>query len=404
MKMKSSRRKFLQAGLALPAAGLISSRSGAAFSQAPAEIVYRTLGKTGLKVSGVGYGLGNYPLSDVIARCIDLGINYFDTARHYGGGLSEKVLGNTIKGKRNKILISTKTGGATKEAIFKDIDASLQTIGTDHVDVYLMAARDTPERISEEAVEAMEILKKQGKIRFFGCSTHDPNNMVDHIIKCGLDVVQTTYSYVIGAPFRDAAIKKLHDAGIGVVAMKVVIGLTTAPKQISPEPEKWPPERLKEFGLKEAPNDFSLQPTLKAEETPVAAIRWVLRNPAIGTTVPHHESVEEVEMNIRAMTGSFSPADEKLLYVRSEQNRPLYCRMCYQCKDQCPKGIPVTDELRFLAYHDFGGSLEQARLSFMDLPRKIRNLRCSDCASCTIQCPNGVMVRERLIRAQELLA
>jgi myo-inositol catabolism protein IolS len=304
MKFKPSRRKFLQAGLMLPAAELITSRSLKAASQAPAPVVYRTLGKTGLKVSGVGYGLGNYPLSDVITRCIDLGINYFDTARHYGGGLSERVFGTTIKGKRNKILISTKTGGTTKETIFKDIDASLQTIGTDHVDVYLMAARDTPERMPDEAVEAMEILKKQGKIRFIGCSTHDPNNMVDHIIKCKLDVVQTSYSYVIGAPFRDAAIKKLHDAGIGVVAMKVVIGLTRPPKQISPEPEKWPPERLKEFGLTEAPKDFSQQPTLKAEETPVAAIRWVLRNPAIGTTVPHHESVEEVGMNIRAMTGS----------------------------------------------------------------------------------------------------
>jgi aryl-alcohol dehydrogenase-like predicted oxidoreductase len=392
MKLKPSRRTFLQAGLMLPAAELISARGVKPASQAPAGIVYRTLGRTGLKVSGVGYGLGNYPLSDVIARCIDLGINYFDTARHYGEGRSERVFGSTIKGKRDKVLISTKTGGATKAAIFKDIDASLQTIGTDHVDVYLLAARDVPERIPDEAVEALEVLKKQGKIRFSGCSTHDPNNMVDRIIKCNLDVVQTSYSYVIGAPFRDAAIKKFHDAGIGVVAMKVIIGLTSAPRQFT------------EFALTDPPKDFSQQPVLKADETPVAALRWVLRNPAIGTTVPHHESVEEVEMNIRAMTGSYSPADEKLLYVRNEQNRPFYCRMCYQCKDGCPRGVPVTDELRFLAYYDFGRSLEQARLSFMDLPRAIRDVRCSDCAACAIECPNGVRVRERLIRAQELLA
>ncbi len=109
-------------------------------------------------------------------------------------------------------------------------------------------------------------------------------------------------------------------------------------------------------------------------------------------------------MNVRAMTGSYAPADEKLLYVRNEENRPYYCRMCYQCNGQCPRGVPVTDELRFLAYHDFGRSLYQARLSFMDLPRKIRDVRCSDCSSCVIQCPNGVMVRERLIRAQDLLA
>jgi aryl-alcohol dehydrogenase-like predicted oxidoreductase len=380
MKRKPSRRTFLQAGLMLPAAELIASHSRGAAVQAPAEVVYRTLGRTGLKVSAVGYGLGYDPDPEIIARCIDLGINYFDTSRIYAQGNSERILGAAIKGKRDKVVISTKTPSRTKADILKDMDSSLQAIGTDHVDVYHLHARDTPERAPDEAVEALEILKKQGKTRAIGLSTHDPNNMADHIIKCGLDAVQTTYSYAIGAPYRDAAIKKLQDAGIGVIAMKVVIALTTAPK------------------------DLSQKPKLKTEETPVAAIRWVLRNPAICTTVPHHGSVKELEMNIRGMTGAYSPADEKLLYVRNEQIRPLYCRMCYQCKGQCARGVPVTDELRFLAYHDFGGSLFQARLSFMDLPRKIRDVRCSDCASCTVRCPNGVSVRERLIRAQELLA
>jgi aryl-alcohol dehydrogenase-like predicted oxidoreductase len=380
MKHKSSRRKFLQAGLMLPAAELLASHSRGPVFQAPAEIVYRTLGKTGLKVSAVGYGLGYDPDPDIVARCIDLGINYFDTSRVYAQGNSERILGAAIKGKRDRIVISTKTPSRTKADILKDMDASLQTIGTDHVDVYHLHARDTPERVPDEAVEALQILKKQGKTRAIGLSTHDPNNMVDHIIKCGLDAVQTTYSYAIGAPYRDAAIKRLQDAGIGVIAMKVVIALTTAPK------------------------DLSQKPKLKAEETPVAAIRWVLRNPAISTTVPHHGSIKELEMNIRGMTGSYSPADEKLLYVRNEQIRPLYCRMCYQCKDQCLQGVPVTDELRFLAYNDFGGSLFQARLSFMELPRKVRNVRCSDCSFCTVQCPNGVRVRDRLIWAQELLA
>jgi predicted aldo/keto reductase-like oxidoreductase len=338
------------------------------------------LGKTGMKVSAVGYGLGYDPQVEIVARCIDLGLNYFDTSRVYAQGNSERILGAAVKGKRDKVVISTKTPSRTKADILKDMDASLQAIGTDHVDVYHLHARDTPERVPDEAVEALEILKRQGKTRAIGLSTHDPNNMVDHIIKCKLDVVQTTYSYAIGAPYRDAAIKKLQDAGIGVIAMKVVIALTTAPK------------------------DLSQKPVLKAEETPVAAIRWVLRNPAICTTVSHHGSLKELEMNIRGMTGSYSPADEKLLYVRNEQIRPFYCRMCYQCKGQCPQGVPVTDVLRFLAYNDFGGSLFQARLNFMDLPRKIRNVRCGDCSSCAIRCPNGVMVRDRLIRAQELLA
>jgi uncharacterized protein len=380
MKSKPSRREFLQAGLAMPAAGLISSRGLESLPQAPAEVIHRTLGNTGLKVSAVGYGMGYDPESDIVARCIDLGINYFDTSLDYAQGASERTLGAAIKGKRDKVVISTKSPSRTKADILKNMDESLQNLGTDHVDVYHLHARDTPERAPEEAIEALQILKQQGKTRAIGFSCHDPNNMADYAIKCKLDVVQTTYSYAIGAPFRDAAIKKLHDAGIGVIAMKVIIGLTTAPK------------------------DRSQKPKLKADETPVAALRWVLRNPAIDTTVPHHGNVKEVEMNIRAMTGTYSPADEKLLYVRNEQNRPDYCRMCYQCQGRCPRGVPVTDELRFLAYNDFGRSLYQARLNFTGLPREVRDVRCSDCSSCVIQCPNGVMVRDRLIRAQELLA
>jgi aryl-alcohol dehydrogenase-like predicted oxidoreductase len=405
MKLKPSRRAFLQAGLMLPAAELISLRSREAVSQTPGQVVYRTLGKTGLKPSGVGYGLGQYPDPDIIARCIELGVNYFDTGRIYGGGHSERIFGIGIKGKRDKVLISTKSSEMKKEAILKDIDTSLQTLGTDHVDVYLLHGRDAPDRAPEEAIEALRIIKKQGKTRAIGISTHDPNNMVDYAIKCNLDVVQTSYSYVIGGVYRDAAIKKLHDAGIGVVAMKPVIGLTSAPKEMGPMPDYFNERMLKAYGFTTPPRDFSYQPPLKAgEETGVAALKWVLRNPGISTSVPHHESVHELEMNIRAMTGEYTPADEKLLYVRSQENGPLYCRMCYQCKDQCPKGVPVTDELRFLAYNDFGRSLHQARLSFMELPRDVRNLRCSDCSSCTINCPNGVMVRDRLIRAQELLA
>ncbi len=380
MKVKSSRRKFLQAGLMLPAAGLISSQSHATVIQAPDGVAYRMLGRTGLKVSGVGYGLGFDPEPEIVARCIDLGVNYFDTSRGYAKGESERVLGAAIKGKRDKVVISTKTVSKTKADILKDMDASLQALGTDHVDVYHLHGRDTAEGAPEEALEALRTLKKQGKTRAIGLSTHDPNHMADYVIKCKLDVVQTTYSYAIGAPFRDAAIKKLQDAGIGVIAMKVVIALANPPK------------------------DLAQQPVLKAEDTPIAALKWVLRNPAICTTVPHHGNVKELEMNVRAMTGSYTPADEKLLYVRNEQIRSLYCRMCYQCKGQCPQGVPVTDVLRFLAYHDFGRSLFQARLNFMDLPSKIRNVRCSDCSSCAIQCPNGVMVKDRLIRAQELLA
>lgn len=378
MKRNPSRRTFLQAGIMLPAVGLVKSRSPKPFSTEPKRVVYRTLGKTGLKVTPVGCGAGAIPDPDILARAFDLGVNYFDTARIYGGGKSEQILGRFLKGKRDKVVLASKTYSNTKAKILEDIETSLKTLGTDHLDIYHQHSRHTPQEVTEEMIDTMDLVKKQGKTRFIGVSTHDPNAMVDFILGVGkFDAVQTTYSYAIGAPFRDAAIAKLHKAGLGVIAMKVVIA-TATPKPIPKE------------------NHLS-------NEGGLAAIKWVLRNPGISTTVPFAETIEEVEINFRAMTEEFTPEDEKILFTRSEQIRELYCRMCFQCRDKCPQGVPVADELRFLAYNDFAGNFHQARQSFWNLPRSIRNVRCSECSDCVIQCPNGVKVRDRLIRAQELL-
>jgi predicted aldo/keto reductase-like oxidoreductase len=379
VSLNPSRRQFLQAGLALPAAGLVSPNAMESVFQAPPNVVYRTLGKTGLKVSGVGYGIGFVPVPEVVARAIDMGINYYDTSRDYGE--SEAIFSKVIKGKRDKIHIATKSGRRKKADILEDMDTSLKMLGTDYVDIWHLHARDTPASIPDEALEAMVECKKSGKARFLGFSCHDPNNMVDFLINSKVfDVMQTTYSFPIGGRYRDAAIKKLHDAGIGVIAMKVVVALTG-------------------LNLKRVDN-----PPAKTGEGVLAGIKWVLNNPAIGTTVPFMQKIPELEMNFRAMSEPYLPADEKLLYVRNEQIRPDYCRMCYECKGQCPKGMPVTDVLRFLAYNDFAGNFHQALANFRGLEREIRDIRCSDCSECAIKCPNGVHVQARLTRAQQLLA
>jgi predicted aldo/keto reductase-like oxidoreductase len=380
MGTNQSRRKFIKTGLALSAAGLVSSTGiKPSFGEEAPKVVYRTLGKTGLKVSGVGYGIGFVPIPEAVNRALDLGINYYDTSRVYGD--SEKIFGEIIKKRdRNKLVLATKSGSRRKADILKDIDTSLKSLGTDYVDIYHLHARDTPTAIPDEAIEAMQEIKKAGKVRFIGFSNHDPNRMVDFHLENKFDVIQSTYSYAIGGYYRDQAIKKLHDAGVGIIAMKVVVALT---------------------GLNLTNLD---NPVPKKGDGPLAGIKWVLNNPAIGTTVPHMKTVQEVEMNFRAMAEPFTPADEKMLYVMNEQIRPSYCRMCYECSGTCPKGMPVTDVLRFLAYNDFAGNYHQARMSFMELPNEVKNIRCSDCSTCAIKCPNGVQVHARLIKAQELLA
>jgi len=381
MEFDSSRRKFLQAGLALPVAGLVVSHAPESFGQSTGGMGYRTLGRTGLKVSGVGCGVGLIPDPAVLIRAADLGVNYFDTARTYEKGKSEEITGAALQHRRNKIILASKADGMTKAEVLREMDESLKALRTDHVDIWHLHARDTPDAITDEAVEAQEILKKQGKTRFIGISTHDINAVVDKVIQLGKhDVVQTTYSYPIGSD-RNAALHKLHEAGIGVVAMKVVVAMSMA--GFGPPPK----------GRKALTN-----------EGPLAAVKWVLKNPDISTTVPHPDTIEQVEMNFRAMTEPYTPEDEKMLFARNEEIRPLYCRMCYECKGKCPKGVPVTDELRYLAYHDFAGDFRQARTNYMRLPDGIRAVRCSDCSACAVQCPNGVEVRNRLIRAQDLLA
>lgn len=380
MSTNKSRRDFLKAGLAISAAGIASGAGiKTSFGNEP-KVVYRTLGKTGLKVSGVGYGIGFVPIPEVVNRALDMGVNYFDTSRVYGD--SEKIFGDIIKGRdRSKIVIATKSGNRRKKDILNDIDTSLKALGTDYVDIYHLHARDTPTAIPDEALEAVQEIKKAGKARFLGFSNHDPNRMVDfHLESKTFDVIQTTFSFAIGGYYRDRAIKKLHEAGVGIIAMKVVVALT---------------------GL----NLTNLSNPPKREgEGPLAGIKWVLNNPAIGTTVPHMKTIQELEMNFRAMSEPYTPADEKLLYVMNEQIRPSYCRMCYQCSGKCPNNLPVTDMMRYLAYNDYCGNYHQARMSFLELPEEIRSVRCSDCSECAIQCPNGVHVQERLIRAQELLA
>jgi predicted aldo/keto reductase-like oxidoreductase len=382
----TSRRQFLQAGMALPAVGLVSSNRPEPASQelpkakGSPKVVYRTLGKTDLKPSGVGYGIGYVPYTDVVARSLDMGINYFDTARDYKD--SERIFGGVIKGRqRDKIIIATKSPSYRKERILRDLDTSLSELGTDYVDIWHLHARDSPASIPDGALEAMQMAKQSGKARYLGFSCHKPYAMVDFTIDTKVfDVMQMTYSYPIGGRLRNDAVDKLREAGIGVIAMKVVVAVSGL--------------NLANFGGQ----------AKKTGEGALAGIKWVLTNPGIGTTVPHMTNIQELEMNFRAMSEPYTAEDEQLLYTLNEQIRPNYCRMCYECEGKCPKGLPVTDMLRFLAYHDFCGNFHQAAMSFQGLAKEIRDVRCSDCSTCAIQCPNGVHVQERLIRAQELLA
>ncbi len=127
-----TRRDFLAAGLALPAAGLRvgnddpprPSETGVARPE-PVKLTYRTLGKTGLKVTSLGFGCMTTSDPSVIRRAADLGINLFDTARVYQNGNNERMVGAALKDVRRNVILTSKSTGRTRAELLADLDRSL---------------------------------------------------------------------------------------------------------------------------------------------------------------------------------------------------------------------------------------------------------------------------------------
>jgi aryl-alcohol dehydrogenase-like predicted oxidoreductase len=383
VKTETSRRGFLAAGLALPAAGLASS---AASPDAPApnpqavsrgKISYRTLGKTGLKVSTVGYGTMITSDPTVITRAVDLGINYFDTSRGYQNGQNERMVGAALGAKRKDVFLASKVDATTKAGALAELETSLKELNTDHLDVWHLHGKGSPSAISDELLEAQAIAKQQGKIRFAGVSTHNLPAIVDRILEAKVEVVQPQYSFASDASYGPA-IEKLCKAGVGLIAMKVMARARGRGRGAA-QPER-------------PPNFFA------------AALKWAIRNPAIATTVPSMTDNDQLDQNFAAMAQPFTDADDRILSVGLAEVRPYFCRMCGRCEGQCPKGLPVSDMVRFVMYADGYGQFALGREHFQRMPSEFQQVRCGDCSACAVHCPNGVGVPERLSRAQELFA
>jgi predicted aldo/keto reductase-like oxidoreductase len=140
------------------------------------------------------------------------------------------------------------------------------------------------------------------------------------------------------------------------------------------------------------------------EGAPVAAIKRALKNESLDTAIVCMTDQEQLDENLRAMAEPYTDKDEQLLNQRLAYIGPKYCRMCGACGGVCDKGVPVLDMLGFPTYAEGYGQFALDREKFLDLPAHVRDIRCSDSSSCSVDCPHGVQVRERVGVAQGLLA
>ena len=348
---------------------------------------YRRLGRTNAFVSDISLGSGRIDDVDVAIAALDRGINYFDTAPDYAGTGSEQLLGRAMRGRRDRVFLATKfcvTDGHLPNdtpvpKIIEAIDASLQRLQTDHVDLVHVHSCDRVDRLMAPNIhEAFDRLKEQGKARFLGVSTHTPNleEVANTAIDSGrFDVMMLAYHFGMWPSFGHILEKaKQHD--VGIVAMKTLKG-------------------AKHTNLANFRDEAGVYSQ--------AAFRWVLSNPNVSCLVVSFYKPQHVEEYIYASGTQPTPTDLALLERYDQLTRGDYCQPhCGLCLSSCPEQLAINDILRYRMYfRDYGWEKEGMRL-YAKLERNAS--RCGSCpAPCTGTCPIGVPIREKMLDAHRLL-
>ena len=355
------------------------------------NIEYRTLGKTGLKVSAVSFGVMRLKEPAVLYKSLDLGINFFDTAHGYQNGNNEIMLGKVAKEYgRKKIFIATKIYPfhmqktlsrkfrlLERKTIDEMMDKSLKRLQTDYVDVlFIHNIMNKNWPLKEEVLAFLENLKKKGKARFVGISTHTPKcyvGAVDNALKAKMyDVLLASLNFK-SPPEHAAALKKARKAGMGVVAMKTQGG-----------------------GYKKGATS-SLSPQQ-------AALKWVLDKDFIDCAIPGMVNNEQLLENVEAMGKKVSWSDRKILHAYYNSIKHQYCVMCGKCFSTCANNVDINTVNRALMYYEGYGDFEQGRRTYLALSSRENGFSCMNCTFPTCQCANGIRIAERMRHAHSIFA
>ena len=343
-------------------------------SNAASALDYRTLGKTGMKVTTVSMGVMNCSDPAVLQRAFDLGINFYDTADCYMRGKNEEMVGKVFQGKRDKVFIETKVHDHDEKQMRQSVERSLRRLRTDYLDVLLWHNFHRPEEVSDERLfEFMTKMKKEGKTRFTGFSAH--SNMAPLLKEASRsnyhDVALVSYNFTHSRNLKEA-IAQASKAGIGIIAMKTQSG-----------------------GYKKA--------AMKGLNPHQAALKYVLNDQNVAAAVPGVTTIEQIEDCAAAMGTVFSQGDLTHLNEYRAFLQGRACTFCGGCMGECPFGVAYGDYLRAILYHDGYRNDELARETIGDLPTVKDIGQCSECASCSMTCRGGLDIKAEIERASRLV-
>ena len=329
---------------------------------------YVTLGKTGLKISRLGFG--GIPIQrvdaattrELVKAMAEKGINYIDTARGYT--VSESYLGEALEGLRDKFILATKSMARTKEAMAADIETSLKNLRTDYIDIYQVHNPNLQqlEQVMAPggALEALLEAKAAGKIGHIGLTGH----LIELFEKAvELDWVETfMFPYNIVERQGEELIRKCAEKNIGFVVMKPLAG--------------------------------------GAIEDANLALRFICANPDVTVVIPGMYDLKEIDMNLNAVEDT-SPLSEEELKKMDEIREQLgsnFCRRCNYCQP-CTVGINISGVFLFQGYLDRYGLGEWAKGRYKAMP--VTASACIECGACEPRCPYNLPIRKMLKEAAE---
>lgn len=303
---------------------------------------YRELGRTGIKVSAIGFGAwaigGTSEGSGVpmgwgrtnddeslaaIRRARELGVTFFDTADSYGFGRSESLLGIVLSRRRPEVVIATKVGVVrtssgemrkdfSKQHIFHAVDGSLKRLRSDYIDLYQLHNPTVDELRREEIQEAMEMLQDAGKIRSWGISITTPEEGLEIVVRGWAHTLQVLYNILNQAPAREL-FPAAKAKGYGIIArVPLASGLLTGKfrhdAQFAADDVRQnflTPRRLQEAVDRVDEAKAIVGGT--ARSLTEAALRFVLGNEAVSTAIPGAKNVHQIETNAAAAEASLPP-------------------------------------------------------------------------------------------------
>jgi len=342
------------------------------------KFIYRTLGKTRLKLPVINMGVMLTDNPNLIRAALDSGVLLLDTAHGYMQGRNEETIGSVIKGRpRDSFYIATKVGlpqnrttglyleGATTEEFLKRLDISLKRLGLDYVDILYQHGVSRKESVMYEPIlKAFELAKKAGKIRFSGVSTHSNEpEVIDAVTDSKVhDVILTAYTFK-QKHYQEVrkAIARASNAGLGIVGMKAVRGA------------------------------FQQQPTTR---NIVASFKWILQDPNVHTVIAGFTTFEHLETDLAIMNDLTLTEQEKMDLQKEASLSGLYCQGCRQCLGQCTEKLPIPDLMRAYMYtYDYRNIAHaQDLITSLDLPDRV----CEDCSFCRVKCAIGFNVLKKI--------